>query len=309
MSSTSDGANGPATRNSSCRWLAPLWQFLRVGVITYLLIVVVLVLAENRLVYLAPGCPPGEWEPPSAEFEDVYFRSADDTRLHGWYAQHAKPRAHLLYCHGSGDNVAHLGKLLEYLRDRVHVTVFAFDYRGYGQSEGNPTEQGVLADARAARAWLARRAGIDERDVVLLGRSLGGGVAVDLAAELPPRGLVLESTFTSLPDVAAVQYPWVPVRLLMKNHLDSLAKIGRYHGPLLQSHGDADEIIPFEQAQRLFEAAPGRKQFIRIRAARHNDPQTRAYYRTLARFLDGLDQPQTLAAVHRAAAARALGDP
>lgn len=309
MTGTSDDAKTPDHRTSAGHWYTPVFRFLWVAMITYLIIVVVLVQAEDRLVYLAPGYPFEPRRPPTVDFQDVYFTSADGTRLHGWYAQHPAPRAHVLYCHGSGDNVAHLGKLLQYLRDRVRVSVFAFDYRGYGRSEGSPSESGVLADARAARAWLARRAGIDQADVVLLGRSLGGAVAVHLAAESRPRGLVLESTFTSLPDVAAVQYPWVPVRLLMKNRLDSLSKIAHYYGPLLQSHGDADEIVPFVQGKRLFDAAPGRKRFVPIAGARHNDPQTRAYYRALTRFLDGLDRPQTLAAAHSAPAVSSLGAP
>src|SRR5690606_21254788 len=103
-----------------------------------------------------------------------------------------------------------------------------------GRSEGVPSEQGILADARAARQWLAQRAGVREQDIVLMGESLGGGVMVDLAASDGARALILENTFTSLPDVAAFHYPWLPVRTLMRTRFDSLSKIGNYHGPLLQ---------------------------------------------------------------------------
>jgi hypothetical protein len=117
---------------------------------------------------------------------------------------------------------------------------------------------------------------------------MGAGVAVDLAAADGAVGLVLESAFTSLPDVAAVHYPWMPVRLLMRTRLDSLAKIASYHGPLLQSHADADEIVPIELGRRLFEAANEPKRFIVIEGGGHNDPQSEGYYSELAEFLESL---------------------
>jgi hypothetical protein len=172
------------------------------------------------------------------------------------------------------------------LHDRVGVSVMVFDYRGYGRSEGQPSEAGVLADARAARAWLAHRAGIAENRIVLLGRSLGGGVAVDLAAADGARALVLESTFTSMPDVAQTMFPLLPVHSLMQTKFDSATKIGKYHGPLLQSHGTADRLIPYSIGRRLFDAANEPKQFVPIPDGDHNDPQSEDYYRALSAFLD-----------------------
>jgi fermentation-respiration switch protein FrsA (DUF1100 family) len=136
----------------------------------------------------------------------------------------------------------------------------------------------VLADARAARAWLAQRAGIAENQIVLMGRSLGGGVAVDLAAADGARALVLESTFTSIPDVGQTMYPLLPMRLLMQTQFNSARKIANYHGPLLQSHGTADRVIPYSIACRLFDAANQPKQFVPIPGGDHNDPQTEEYY-------------------------------
>jgi fermentation-respiration switch protein FrsA (DUF1100 family) len=142
-----------------------------------------------------------------------------------------------------------------------------------------------LADARAARAWLAKRTGVAENKIVLFGESLGGGVAVDLAAEDGAGGLVLLSTFTSLPDVAARVYPWVPVRWLMRTRLDSLSKIGRYAGPVIQFHGDRDEIIPFELGETLFAAVadPG-KQFIKLPGGTHNSHPPQAFSDGLKEF-------------------------
>ena len=129
--------------------------------------------------------PAGDWQPAGLAFEDAWFTAKDGTRLHGWYVPHPQPRAVVLFCHGNGGNVALWADVLRILHDRMGVTAMGFDYRGYGRSEGTPSEAGVLADARAARTWLAQRAGIAENQIVLMGRSLGGAVAVDLAAEAP----------------------------------------------------------------------------------------------------------------------------
>jgi fermentation-respiration switch protein FrsA (DUF1100 family) len=160
-----------------------------------------------------------------------------------------------------------------------------FDYRGYGRSSGKPSEAGILDDARAARLWLANRAGMPEGQIVLVGHSLGGGVAVDLAAKDGARGLILESTFTSLPDAAESH---VPVRELMSMQFDSLAKIPSYRGPLLQMHGDADRVVPFALGRKLFAAANEPKKFVAIAGGDHSDPPPLEYEQALDRFLDSL---------------------
>jgi fermentation-respiration switch protein FrsA (DUF1100 family) len=229
-----------------------------------------------------------EWPELDRTIEDVWFQSSDGLRLNGWYAETPKPRAIVLYMHGNAGNIGHRQSVIDLFRDRLQCSVLLFDYRGYGRSEGMPSEAGVLADARAARTWLARTSGVAEEDIVLVGRSLGGGVAVDLSAKDGARGLILESTFTSLPDVAAKSVKILPVRLLVRTRLDSLSKIPNYQGPLLQSHGDADRVIPIELGDRLFKAARGSKRFVRIPGGGHNDPPTREYLDALDRFLDEL---------------------
>ena len=194
----------------------------------------------------------------------------------------------MLFCHGNGGNLTHRVDTLIMLQRRVGVSVLIFDYRGYGRSEGKPSEAGVLADARAARAWLAAREKRPAADVVLMGESLGGAVAVDLAARDGARALVLESTFSSLPDVAAYHYAWLPVRWAMRTRFDSVAKIGDYHGPLLQAHGDADTIVPIRFGRRLFEAAAEPKQFLLLPGHDHNDPMPPEFYDALAAFVDRL---------------------
>jgi len=285
---TTDGSTARANRPSTTLgWR--IWRLVRLLLCTYLLLVLSMLWFENFLIFPAPRYPQGNWEPPGVEIEDVFFESSDGTRLHGWYLDHPSPRCYLLYCHGNGEHVAYLSELLRLLHDEFELAVFTFDYRGYGRSEGSPDEAGVLRDGRAAHVWLAQRARLEPDEVVLMGRSLGGAIAVNLAASNGAQALVLESTFTSIPDVAARIYWWAPVRLLMRTQFNSHYQIQQYHGPLLQSHGTHDGLVPLDLGQRLFAAAPSdQKEFFEIPGADHNDPQTREYYWTLDQFLQRL---------------------
>ncbi|MCE9527741.1 MAG: alpha/beta hydrolase [Planctomycetales bacterium] len=256
----------------------------------YCSVLIVLIYLETMLVYPAPRYPEGDWEAKWLQHEDVHFQSADGTKLHGWYVEHPQPKAVILYCHGNGTHVADLAEFLQIMREEFQVSIFAFDYRGYGRSEGKPAERGIMEDAEAAQKWLAEKAGIKESEIVLMGRSLGGGIALHLAAEKGARGVILQSTFTSLPDAAASHYPWLPVRLLMRNRYDSLSRISRYSGPIFLSHGTADRIIPFHHSQTLFAAATGRKEFFEIPGGDHNDAEPEHYLPALHKFLDSLGE-------------------
>lgn len=241
---------------------------------------------ERRQVFHPVKYPDGDWKPRGLAVEDAWFTSADGTKLHGWYVPCEQPRAYVLYAHGNAGNLSHRGRILRSLKERHRVSVMIFDYRGYGRSEGEPTERGILQDARAARKWLARRAGIAESDIILMGRSLGGGVAVDLAAKDGAAGLVLQNTFTSLPDVANALMPYLPAKWLMSYRLDSLSKIKDYKGPLLQSHGDADRLIPIDQGRKLHDAAPGPKQFITVAGGGHNSPANAEFHRAFDALIE-----------------------
>jgi len=243
---------------------------------------------EQSHVFYPMRFPEGNWQPRGLKFEDAWFTAEDGTRLHGWFIPHPHPRAVVLFAHGNAGNISHRAETLRILNQRHGLAVMAFDYRGYGRSAGKPDEQGLLQDARAARKWLAKRTGVSQREIVLMGRSLGGGVMVDLAARDGARGLVLASTFTSLPDVASHHVKWIPVRALMKNRLDSVSKLGRYKGPLLQSHGNADKVVPYELGRRLFATAVGPKRFITIPGGTHNSRQSEEYRRALDEFIDEL---------------------
>ena len=231
-----------------------LWRVSRLLLIALLVVILGLMFFENSLIFVPGGPQSGNWNPPGLSVEDAWFQAADGTKLHGWYQRHERPRAVILFCHGNAGNVTDRAQVLSALKNWTGASALVFDYRGFGRSEGRPNEAGVLADARAARTWLAQREKMPEERIVLMGESLGGAVAVDLAAD-GARALILENTFSSLPEVAARHLPWLPVRLLMHTRLDARAKIAAYHGPLLQSHGDPDSIVPIELGRRLFEAA------------------------------------------------------
>jgi len=258
---------------AGCAWMGPLSPLAPI---------------EHSLLYHPTPFPDARSLPNDLPFEDVWFTSEDGTNLHGWYLGHPQPRAVVLFCHGNAGNIVSRGESLWILNQRHGLAVMTFDYRGYGKSAGRPSERGILQDARAARTWLASRAGVAEADVVLMGRSLGGAVAVDLAARDGARGLVLASTFPSLPEVAAHHLPWALPNLNMTQRLNSAKKIRHYVGPLLQSHGNADELIPIELGRKLFDAAPGPKRFIVIPNGRHNDPQTAEYRTAFDEFIGSL---------------------
>ncbi len=271
---------------------ATIFRFLKIvakiAICLYLIILVALMLFEEFLIFPAPRVPEKRWTKEHQQ-EDVTFSSADGTVLHGWYfpvADQQQSKGTLLYSHGNGDCVAYLDTFADMMRNKYSLNVLVYDYRGYGKSEGKSTGTGVLADGHAARKWLAERENIPVNEIILMGRSLGGGVTVDLAANGGARGLVLESTFSRLSDVAAGQFPWLPVRLVMRTKIDSIDKIASYKGPLLQSHGNADSLIQFEQGKNLHEAANDPKEFFELEGLNHNDPQTIEYYERFREFLD-----------------------
>jgi fermentation-respiration switch protein FrsA (DUF1100 family) len=297
MAAQREGAGGPGDKPSrgwgrSIGWVA--WRIARPFLIAIacvtIFVVVYLMFNENSLIFYPSLYPDGDWQPRALTFTDAWFESADGQKLHGWYVAHEKPLAVVLFCHGNGGNVTDRADKLRQMNRVAQASILVFDYRGYGRSGGFPSESGVLADARQARAWLAKQAGIAEEKVVVMGESLGGAVAVDLAAADGARGLILENTFTSIPEVASAHYPWFPASLFLRTRFDSLHKIPAYHGPLLQSHGDRDSIVPYRIGRRLFDAANEPKRFLSLAGADHNDLHSRAYYKEVRTFLENLPQ-------------------
>ena len=205
-------------------------------------------------------------------YEEVFFPAADGTRLHGWYLHGSPGRPLVLFFHGNAGNISHRVENLSLFHRELGVPVFIFDYRGYGRSDGEPGEEGTYADARGALAWL-RQQGWEPARMVYFGRSLGAAVAVQLALEAPPAGLVLESPFPSVAALGRYHYSLLYHLLgwALDARYDSAAKIGRLRLPLLMFQGDRDGIVPPDMARRLFARANEPKTFHLIPGAGHND--------------------------------------
>ncbi len=222
------------------------------------------------------------------EYETVEFIAEDAVRLWGWWIPCEDARGAVLYCHGNGDNI---GDLVDAAADLhgLGVHVFLFDYRGYGLSRGVPTEKGTYRDARAAFECVRARYGdADQPPVVVLGRSLGGAVAAQLALDKPVRGLILESTFASTAAMGRRLYPWLPAERICRFRYDTLSKAPRIAVPTLIAHSPEDGLIPHEQAQAVFRQSGARaKRFVELRG-RHNEAGWRltpAYFAAIRVFL------------------------
>ena len=204
--------------------------------------------------------------------QDVWLTTADGVRIHAWFMSPRGDRGRelpvVLWFHGNAGNV---GRFLRVYEKVVGLSahVFAVDYRGYGHSEGTPSEEGVYRDADAAWDYLTRQQGIPPERIIIYGFSLGGAVAVDLAARVKPGGLIVQSSFTSIPELAHNHYPMVP-RWLVRTQLDSLAKISEVRCPKLFIHSTGDRLIPYDMARRLYDAAPEPKEFLVVKGAGHS---------------------------------------
>jgi uncharacterized protein len=249
-----------------------------------------LLLFEKRLIYFPTAALEATPAGLGLAHEELSLRAADGVRLHGWFLPVKDSRGSVVVCHGNAGNVSHRLDRALFLQSRLQLSVLLFDYRGYGRSEGSPDEAGTYRDARAAYGWLREHGQAPDR-IVIFGESLGAAVALELALDAPARALVLESPFTSIPDMARAAYPFLPVWPLVRTRYDNLSKVGRLRMPLLVLHGDRDTLVPFAQARRLFEAAPEPKRFFAIPGASHNDTYIvggEPYWRAIAEFLDGL---------------------
>jgi fermentation-respiration switch protein FrsA (DUF1100 family) len=202
-------------------------------------------------------------------FDDVWLSAEDGVRVHAWHVRTPSPRALVVVCHGNAGNISHRIALAEVLA-REGLDTLLYDYRGFGRSEGGPWEEGLYRDGEAARRW-AEGKGLP---VVLYGESLGGAVAVELAVRRAPALLVVQSSFTSLPELAARLVPLGG--LLARERFASIEKIRRLASPLLVVHGDRDELVPYVMGQQLFAAAPGPKEMLTVPGGGHNDLIERA---------------------------------
>lgn len=227
----------------------------------YLTVCLVVWACQRRLVYH----PDAEIESTPADvglaYESVRLVTVDQVRLGAWYVPRENARGTTIFCHGNAGNISHrIGELV--IWHDLGFNVLLFDYRGFGESEGHPSEAGTYLDADAAWDFVTRIKGEPAGRIVLAGRSLGGAVAIEAALRHAPGALVVESTFTTLPDVGQRLYGFLPVKLLMRDRYASVEKIGRIACPKVFLHGRDDELIPLRMGRRLYDAASEPKCFI-----------------------------------------------
>ena len=196
-------------------------------------------------------------------YEEMSIRMDDEVTVHGWYFPYGNDGPTVLFCHGNAGNISHRLETAEYLVS-LGANVLLFDYRGYGKSTGHPTESGLYVDAQTCFDWLVNEKDIPPENIVLMGRSLGGAVAVELATSNDCRGLIVESSFTSVPDMAQIVYPWLPIKFIVRHKFASIDKIAEVKMPVLVLHSKADEMIPYAMGQRLYEATTAPKKFMEI---------------------------------------------
>lgn len=276
-----------------------MWTVMKiVGVIAllYMAMVAWVFFSQRKLLYYPKRDLVATPNEAGLAYEDVRLTNELGTTIHAWWLPHDEARFTLLFSHGNGGNVSHR---LESLRifHSLGLSVLLYDYSGYGLSEGEPGEVATRADARAAWDWLVTEQNISPDTVILFGRSLGGAVTAELAARLieenvVPAGLILESTFTSVPDMGAYIYPWLPVRQLASFQYDSEDALRSVRLPALFLHSKDDEIVPYALGRRLHEGYQGPKSFLEL-LGDHNSGYLftgQVYTDGLGRFLSGLQR-------------------
>lgn len=259
-------------------------KILFIVIAAYLALVGITYLTQASLLYL-PGVPGRQHDAtPEAiglQYEDVWLDTSDGVRVHSWFVPGPSSRT-VLYFHGNAGNISHRLHTIRQFHD-LGLAVLIVDYRGYGQSGGKPSEHGLHLDANAAWQYLVGKRGLAPDDIVLFGRSLGGSVAAWLAAQESPGALIVDSSFTSVPDIGQDVYPWLPVRLLARIQHSTKAHMIKASAPVLVVHSRDDEIIPFHHGEALFAAANEPKTFLELRGG-HND----AHFTSEDVYLSGL---------------------
>ena len=263
------------------------------AVILVSLVVRYMLILDRMMIYFPQRVIEATPDSVGLEYEDVYLTASDGTRIHGWHIP-GHSGVTLLWFHGNAGNISHRLDNILMLHQHLGVGVFIIDYRGYGLSEGRPSEKGIYMDAEAALDYLKTDLGLDlEREVVLMGRSLGVGVAVEMATRHRVRGVILESGFTSIREMAESSGSPLPIPIvltLFEARYDSISKIGRVESPVMVLHGDRDDTVPYWMAEKLYTAANEPKTLYPIRGASHNDTVYvggEGYFEVLKDFIEG----------------------
>jgi len=248
-----------------------MWHALGILAAAYGGVALLVYIFQSRLIFY-PGIEREITATPSQiglPYEDIQLKTSDGISLHGWYIPAPQPRGTVLFLHGNAGNISHRLESVQMFH-RLGYSTLIFDYRGYGNSSGVPTEQGTYRDAEAAWRYLIEQRQIPSCRIVLFGESLGGAVAAWLAARQKPAALVIASGFTSVPDLGQQLYPFLPVRWLARIRYDTRENLRAVAAPVLIAHSPEDDIIPFEHGRALYAAANPPKQFLEL-AGGHND--------------------------------------
>jgi uncharacterized protein len=268
------------------------WTIAASVVMIYLGLLVLLRLSESRMIYF-PGTQRHLLAPPAwlnLPTERVEIPTDDGITLVSWVipAGSDSNGLWLLVCHGNAGNLSEFDRPVHYAGLRqLGLNLLAFDYRGYGESGGTPSENGVYRDAQAAYRYLREKRGVPSDRIVVFGHSLGSAVAVDLVSRVPAAGLILDGALTSVIDRGQELYPYMPVRWIAKSKFNSLEKVAEIRIPKLFLHAVGDEVVPLAHGHRLFEAAPPPKTFVELQGGHGDafDVDSANYFGSIARFL------------------------
>ena len=237
--------------------------------LSYALILAIVYFKQERLLYFPEKEILQTPNNISLKYDEINFKTKDGFNISGWYIPAKIEKGVLLFCHGNAGNISHRLESIN-IFNSLNLSILIFDYRGYGKSEGKPSEHGTYFDAEAAWDYLVNVKGKSPKEIIIFGRSLGGAVAAETAMRKNPAALIMESCFTSVPDLGKRFYPWLPVKLISRFKYSTINKIGSINCPKLIIHSPEDEIIPFMHGKALYENAFHTKEFLKIKGG-HNE--------------------------------------
>ena len=239
-------------------------------VVLYLVVTLYIYFNQDKLVFYPSDNIAITPDQLGLGFETVELKISDSVTIHGWFISPKEKKSNkvVLFCHGNAGNISHRLETAEYLSE-LGVTLFLFDYRGYGYSTGSPSEEGIYEDALTAYNWLIESKRYNPQEIIIFGRSLGGAVGVELASRVKCGGLIVESSFTTVTEMGQKLFPIFPIRQLIRYKFDSFTKIKTVQCPILITHSPDDDLIPFWMGEKLFEQAPEPKNFVKLSGS-HN---------------------------------------